>query len=77
MNRFDIEIFMCNLLNLETWEDFFATFARFENVGMYGWIVTLQEFLDMKVDETTPIDHLNAILLNFDNKVRQSWYVFI
>ena len=40
MNCFDIEIFMWNLLDLETWD-------------FYGWKVTLQAFLEMKVDGTT------------------------
>ena len=55
-------MFLLHLQDLKTW-------------GCYGWIVTLQEFLEMKVDEV--IDPLNAILLNFDNKVRRSWYIFI
>ena len=38
MNCFDNEIFMWNLLDLETW-------------GFHGWKVTLQAFSEMKVDE--------------------------
>ena len=57
-----LKMFLLHLQDLKTW-------------GCYGWIVTLQEFLEMKVDEV--IDPLNAILLNFDNKVRRSWYIFI
>ena len=57
-----LKMFLLHLQDLKTW-------------GCYDWIFTLQEFLEMKVDEA--IDPLNAILLNFDNKVRRSWYIFI
>ena len=57
-----LKMFLLHLQDLKTW-------------GCYGWIVTLQEFLEVKVDEM--IDPLNAILLNFDNKVRRSWYILI
>ena len=57
-----LKMFLLHLQDLKTW-------------GCYGWIVTLQEFLEMKVDEA--IDPLNAILLNFDNKFRRSWYIII
>ena len=57
-----LKIILLHLQDLKTW-------------GCYGRIVTLQEFLEMKVDEA--IDLLNAILLNCDNKVRRSWYILI
>ena len=46
-----LKMLLLHLQDLKTW-------------GCYGWIVTLQEFLEMKVDSV--IDPLNAILLNFD-----------
>ena len=45
-----LKIIWLHLQDLKTW-------------GCYGWIATLQEFLEMKVDEV--IDPLNAIMLNF------------
>ena len=56
MNCFDIEIFMWNLLDLETWD-------------FYGWKVTLQAFLEMKVDGTT-MKIWVLIVLKFENYIR-------
>ena len=50
---------------------YFASFARFEDVGLLWLDSHFARVLEMKVDKA--IDPLNAILLNFDNKVRRSW----